>query len=260
MAEKLLYVPIDRIRPNPEQPRHHFATTALDELTASIRAHGIMSPLVARRDLRGEIVLIAGERRLRAAAQAGLREVPVVFYDAPGEVDTLELALVENLQRADLDALDAAEGYQRLIRHYGHTQEQVAVRVGKDRATVANTLRLLKLPAAGRDALRKEQISAGHARALLALEDDGRFDEVLRTVISRALNVRATEALIRSISRQKGAKPSPDRSLVRASDRLSRRFDTRVELKSRKDGGGKVVLHFSNPEDLDRLLARLEND
>ena len=159
-------VPLDEIKPNPEQPRTVFATEALGSLASSIKIHGVLQPLVVRR-VDGRYVLIAGERRLRAAALAGLSEVPVLVREANDGSEQLELALVENLQRTDLDPVESALGFQRLMRDYAYTQEDVARKVGKDRSTVANGIRLLKLPDFALAALREGKISAGHARALL---------------------------------------------------------------------------------------------
>jgi ParB family chromosome partitioning protein len=248
-----------RLVPNPEQPREVFATSALEELAASMRVHGVLVPLVARRDERGGYVLIAGERRWRAAQLAGLDEVPVVVRaKPPTAAEQLELALIENLQREDLDPIEAALGYQRLVQKYGHSQEEVARQVGKDRATVANALRLLKLPEAGLRALREGRISAGHARALLSVEDPARFAEVLATVIARELSVRATERLVRELKKPEPKKKAgPDRAVTRLTDQLTRALGTRVVLKPKKAGGGSILIDWHDGEDLDRLVAIL---
>jgi ParB family chromosome partitioning protein len=257
-ADTLVQLPVDTLRPNPEQPRDTFAPGALESLVASIREHGILTPLVARRE-GDTYVLIAGERRLRAARLAGLERVPVyVRGAAPSPAEQLELALIENLQREDLDPVEAALGYQRLVRQYGHTQEQVAQRVGKDRATVANALRLLKLPQAGLDALKSGRISAGHARALLPVEDAERFAVALAAVITRELSVRATEQLVRSLARPAPAPKRPDRGLTRLADSLTRSLGSRVALKPRAKGGGTIVIDYSDAEELDRLIGRLK--
>ncbi|MFZ5476102.1 MAG: ParB/RepB/Spo0J family partition protein [Myxococcota bacterium] len=245
--------------PNPEQPREVFATSALEELAASMRVHGVLVPLVARRDERGGYVLIAGERRWRAAQLAGLADVPVVVRaKPPSAAEQLELALIENLQREDLDPIEAALGYQRLVRKYGHSQEEVARQVGKDRATVANALRLLKLPEAGLRALREGRISAGHARALLSVEEPEQFAEVLATVIARELSVRATERLVRALKQPKPTKKAgPDRAVARLGEQLTRALGTRVALQPRKGGGGRIVIDWHDGSDLDRLVGML---
>lgn len=251
--DQLVRLSVEAVLPNPEQPRDHFDATALEDLAASIRAHGVLVPLVARRDVQGRAVLIAGERRLRAAKLAGLRDVPVVLLGAaPTAAVQLELALIENLQREDLDPVEAATGYRRLVQVHGHTQETVAQAVGKDRATIANALRLLKLPEAGLTALRERRISAGHARALLALEDPMKFAEALATVTARDLSVRATETLVRSLKRP-GTPKRPDRAVVRFGEELTRRLGTRVAVQARPRGGGKIVIDFRDGEDLARI-------
>jgi ParB family chromosome partitioning protein len=258
--DQLMRLPVDKLKPNPEQPREVFAPGALEDLAASLKVHGVLMPLVARRDEAGAFVLIAGERRWRAAKLAGLAEVPVLVRGAPlTEAEQLELALIENLQREDLDPLEAAAGYQRLMQRHGQSQEDVAKRVGKDRATVANALRLLKLPEEGLRALRERRISAGHARALLPLEEPAAFSGALATVVARDLSVRATEELVRSLRTAKKPvkKAAPDRGLVRLSEQLARSLGSRVELKPRAGGGGKIVIDYSDGEELDRLAGLL---
>ena len=198
---ELRTVPIDEIDANPEQPREVFNPTELDALAASIKNHGVMSPLWVRRE-EGRYILIAGERRLRAAGLAGLSEVPVLVRDLTDASDSLELALVENLQRSDLDPIESAKGYQRLQEVYGYTQEEVAQKVGKERSTVANALRLLKLPEWVLHTLREGQISAGHARALLPLAgDEPELRRLLGQIIARELSVRRVEQLVGEITR-----------------------------------------------------------
>jgi ParB family chromosome partitioning protein len=256
-ADQLLQLAPDALRPNPEQPREAFAPAALESLAASIKVHGVLTPLVARRDGEGGFVLIAGERRWRAARAAGLDKVPVYVRGAPPTpVEQLELALIENLQREDLDPVEAALGYQRLVQQYGHTQEQVAQRVAKDRATVANALRLLKLPPEGLRALRERSISAGHARALLAVEEPEAFKVALATVIARELSVRATEQLVRSLKKAPAASKKPDRGLTRLGDQLTRTLGSRVQLKPRAGGGGRILIDYADAEELERLVGK----
>ena len=264
--DQLLRLKVDQLRPNPEQPREVFDERALEGLSQSLRQHGVLLPLVARRDEEGGYVLIAGERRWRAARQAGMTEVPVVVKaQMPTDVEQLELALIENLQREDLDALECAAGYQRLVQRHSYTQEQVAERVGKDRATVANALRLLKLPESGRDALRRGRISAGHARALVAVEDPARFTEALATVIAKDLSVRATEALVRPLvdaarprkSPRKAGPTSDVRAWTRAGEQIVRSIGSPVQIKPRADGSGQIVIRWQDRDDFERLLAIL---
>lgn len=256
-SDQLLRVAIDRVQPNPEQPRAAFAPGALEDLASSIREHGILNPLLVRRE-GGGFILIAGERRLRAARLAGLTEVPVIVRGRLSEpVVQLELALIENLQREDLDPIEAALGYQRLIRTYGLSQEEVAQKVGKDRTTVANALRLLKLPQAGRDALANGRISAGHARALLPLEDAEQFATALATVVARDLSVRATERLVRELRTTPKGKAKPDKTVERLGRELTRSLGARVSLKPRQDGGGRIHIDYHDAAELDRLLGLL---
>lgn len=260
--DQLVRVAVDKLAPNPEQPREVFASGALEDLANSIRIHGLLLPLVARRTDDGGYVLVAGERRWRAAKLAGLADVPVLVRGAPlTEAEQLELALIENLQRADLDPLEAASGYQRLMQRYGLSQEEVAQRMGKDRATVANALRLLKLPPDGLRALREGRISAGHGRALVAVEDPNDFAVALSTVIARELSVRATEELVRGMRapKKKPAAPkAPDKAYQRVADSLVRTLGSRVALKPRANGSGSIVIDWHDRDDLDRLVGLLK--
>ena len=254
--DQLLRVPIALITPNPEQPRTTFAATSLDELSESIREHGVLAPLLVRREGTG-FVLVAGERRFRAAKQAGLTEVPVFVRATTTPLHQLELALIENLQREDLDPVEAALGYQRLIQQHGYKQEQVAQRVAKDRATVANALRLLKLPDEGLRALKAGAISAGHARALLPLEEPAQFAVALAAVVARGLSVRATEELVRAL-RRPAPKPPPageKRALERIGESLTRAPGTRVAVAPRKNGSGRIVIDYHDAEELERVLG-----
>ncbi len=257
LQDAFLRVPVRLIAPNPEQPRTVFAQRALDELTESVREHGVLAPLLVRREGAG-YVLLAGERRLRAAQNVGLTEVPVLVRAAPStSLEQLELALIENLQREDLDPVEAALGYQRLVQQHGRTQDQVAQRVGKDRATVANALRLLKLPQEGLRALRAGAISAGHARALLPLEDPAQFAVALATVVAKGLSVRATEDLVRALRRPPPAKPPAGqvRAFERVGESLTRALGTRVAVASKKDGSGRIVIDFHDSGELERLIG-----
>jgi ParB family chromosome partitioning protein len=260
---KVLEVPLAEIQPNPEQPRTHFDPQALTDLKNSIQVHGIIQPILVRSKPGGGYVLIAGERRLRAAGLAGLETVPAVLRADAGEGDVqLELALVENLQRQDLDAVEAARGYRRLQQDYGYTQEQVANKVGKERATVANALRLLRLPDSVLNLLREGRITAGHAKALLGVEDSGMLKAIVAQILNKDLSVRATEALVRSQVKAKG-KPKAgakkaDKALRYVSDLLSRSLSTAVDIKPKaRGGGGKIVIDYSSPDELERLIEAL---
>lgn len=256
-------VPIDEIRPNPEQPREVFDTAEIGSLADSIRAHGVLSPLVVRRH-EGRYVLIAGERRLRAAGLAGLVEVPVVVREADRAHEQLELALVENLQRTDLDPIEAAHGFQRLVSEYGLTQDEVAARVGKDRSTVANAIRLLKLPEFVLTALREGRISAGHARALLPLDDEDELRHVLARIIAQHLSVRATERLVAQLAKVQAVRQADRRSKQRTLDYatklLQEALHTSVQIKPLKGGGGRIVIDYADGEDLERLITQLRRE
>jgi ParB family chromosome partitioning protein len=256
--DALRVVPIDEIRPNPEQPREVFAKEAIEELSSSIKAHGVLMPLVVRRE-EGRYVLIAGERRLRAAALAGLTEVPVLVRDAMDRSKQLELALVENLQRSDLDPIESARGFQRLIDEYGYTQDQVAASVGKDRSTVANAVRLLKLPEFVHAALRDGRISAGHARAMLPLTSEEELRKVLVKVVAQGLNVRQTERLVGELVRVPAVvtaeRKRREKTLDYATKLLEEALHTGVAIQQSPRGGGRIVVEYSDGEELERLIS-----
>lgn len=250
-------VETDRLVPGRFQPRQDFAADALESLAASIREQGIVQPIVVVP--RGDkFEIIAGERRWRAAAKAGLTRVPVVIRERRSDKEMLELSLVENLQREDLNPLEAAAAYARLREEFHLTQEDVARRVGKDRTTIANALRLLKLPASVREKIRDGSLSAGHARALVALvsaDDQERLaDEILR----RALSVRQTEKRVASFSSEgKVTRERRSDPFTRdAEEKLTRRLKTRVKI-ARSRRGGKIVISFGSEEELMGLFDRL---
>lgn len=262
--EALRIVPLDEVVPNPEQPRELFDNDELASLADSIKAHGVLSPLVVRRH-EGRYVLIAGERRLRAAALAGLTSVPVMVRDAHTSSEQLELALVENLQRSDLDPIEAARGFARLMEAYGYTQDEVAQRVGKDRSTVANAIRLLRLPDFVHAALRDGRISAGHARALLPLTDIDELRNTLAKVIAQSMSVRATERLVAGLVRvqpvvRTHARERRARTLDYATKLLGEALRTGVQIKPRQRGGGRIVIQYADATELERLIARLRED
>ncbi len=253
-------LPVDAIRPNPRQPRSHFSPEALEELAASIREHGIIQPLVVAQAPDGEgYILIAGERRLQAAKKAGLTRVPALVREA-SEQQLLELALIENIQRADLNPLETAEAYRQLHEEFGLSHEEIARRVGKSRVAVSNTLRLLKLPPAVQKALLEGRISEGHARALLGLASAKAQQAALQTVESKRLTVRQTEELVR---RLQGERPTARPRKTAAPElrdleaRLETALGTRVRLtRSRK--GGTITIYYYSDEELEALLHRLE--
>ena len=254
----LRMVGLDRLDANRRQPRHRFDDAGLEELSKSIRRTGILQPVLVTKE-GGRFRIVAGERRVRAARLAGLSEVPVIVRDGVTDRDQLLLALVENVQRRDLTALEEAEAYRHLKDDFGLTQEDVAERVGKDRATVANALRLLKLAVPVREALENGEISAGHARALLALPSAADQEQLAREVVRRGLSVRATEARVLAIqsgSSKKRKTRSVDADTRDAELRLARALGTRVVIV-RKRRGGEVRVSFFSEEELIGLFERL---
>jgi ParB family chromosome partitioning protein len=254
-ASRLRSVPLDEVRPNPEQPRERFEASELEALAASIARHGVLQPLVVRRH-EGAYVLVAGERRLRAAALAGLHEVPVVVRDAVSPAEQLELALVENLLRADLDPIEAARGYRRLVEEHGWTQGEVGERFGRDRSTISNAIRLLDLCEPGLDALREGRISAGHARALLPVGDARVVARLVARIEAEHLSVRATERAVARLHQPPAPEP-PKVTYAYAARKLGDSLGTSVQIKPRKDGSGRIVVDFADAEDLERLLAAM---
>lgn len=254
-----LYLPVEQIFPNPSQPRQGMAEDTLTELAASVREHGILQPLIVSPSAESDqYILIAGERRLRAAKLVGLKVVPVIVRQATDQ-QRLELALIENLQRADLAPLDTAEAYRQLAEEFGLAHEEIAERVGKSRAAVTNTLRLLRLPDSVRIALVEEKISEGHARALLGLSTPQAQAAVLQNVLANDLSVRQTEELVRRYSGERKPQtqrkePAPE--IKALEERLRDNLGTRVTLRHGKKGG-TLVIHYYSSEELDSLIAHI---
>jgi ParB family transcriptional regulator, chromosome partitioning protein len=256
----LLALPIEAIQRNPEQPRKRFEEAKLEELAASIREHGVVEPIIVRKQ-GNAYRIIAGERRWRAAQRAGLKEIPAVVREAT-EREAFELALVENLQRADLNAIEEAEGYEVLLSDHGLTQEEVAKRVGKERSTVANALRLLKLPEDVREFVRGGQLDMGHARALLALEEADGIRKAAQRAIREGLSVRATEALVRGLSKKPPKKGAPASSgetpgLRDLAQRLQRRLGARCRVVPKSGVAGKLEVEYTSLDELDGILAKI---
>ncbi len=253
---------IEDIHPSPEQPRRRFDDSELEELAQSIRSYGVIQPLIVRRRPEGGYYLVAGERRWRAAQRAGLHQTPVVVQELEPK-QAFERALVENLQRSDLNAIEEAEAYHRLVTEFDYTQEQVAERVGKERSTVANSLRLLRLPPSVRGMVEDRRLSMGHARALLGLEPDD-IEPMARQVASRELSVRATETLVRKRLKpadkaaEAAKKPQKSASVRDLEHRLTRSLSAEVTVtEGPKPGSGHIQIRYIDLNHLDQLLERL---
>lgn len=250
-------IPIADIQANPTQPRKSFSDDELAELSASIERHGLLQPVVVRPAGKG-FQLIAGERRFRAASRLGWTEIPAVVREAD-DTTLLTLALIENLQRSDLNPMEEAMGYHRLIDEFGLTQQQVAESVGKDRSTVANLLRLLKLPATVRRMVEEGHLSLGHARALLALDDQRAMAELAREVIAHGLSVRDVErrarvSSTRSPRKEKDGERAKPAEATKIEQMLRRRLQTDVKLALGVGGKGTITMNFYSADDLERLL------
>ena len=251
-------VAVELIQRNPSQPRLTFKDDELNELAASIREHGVIQPLIVLPKSDGSFTLIAGERRLQASQRAGLKTVPVITRQANNQ-ELLELALIENVQRSDLNALEEAEAYRHLVEDFGLSHELVSKRVGKSRVAVTNTLRLLGLADVVKQALVDDRITEGHARALLMLSTQKAQASALQTVLNLSLSVRQAEELVRKLAGQKPVKAKKPFHSADASDvekRLQRSLETKVALKHGKNGGTITIYYYSN-EELDSLLNKL---
>lgn len=257
---------LDRIEPDPGQPRKHFADDALAELTESIKEHGVLQPLIVRPgSAPGSYILVAGERRWRAAARAGLSEVPALVMPLDDNRG-LQVSLIENLQREDLNPLEEAQGYQRLIDEFSLSQIDVARLLGKNRATISNTLRLLKLPSVARECLLDGRLTMGHARALLTLEDAD-LELALSETLTKKMSVRELEKLVRRLKRKERPEEPVASAPVETSQdagrdeditrRLSAAFPTPVRLRRLSGGRGRLELNFQSESELEELLSRL---
>lgn len=267
-------VPIASVRPNPRQPRAHFDEESLAGLTASIAEIGVLQPVLVREAGEGEYELIAGERRWRASKRAGLQSIPVVIRDADTDSSLLEQALVENLHRADLNAMEEAAAYQQLIEDFGLTQDAVAKRVGKSRAAVSNTLRLFQLPPAIQALVAEGQLTAGHARALLGTPDRSYQTALAQRIVRDGLSVRETEEAVRLRS---GGVPAPEPTVEPDSPQkpvqrprsptepaflelealLGEHLDTRVAIAGAGGGKGRLTVEFADLADLERIYRRM---
>jgi ParB family chromosome partitioning protein len=271
MLGRVAEVAVDRIRPNPYQPRQEFGEEALDELAASIEQLGMIQPVTVRAMGDGEFEIISGERRLRAARRAGMERLPAFVREATSE-EMLEMALVENVQREELNPIEVALGYQRLVEECGLTQEEVAEKVGKSRASVSNFLRLLRLPPRVQAALRDKEVAMGHARALIAMDDEEAQEELLEQTVKEDLSVREVERRARNWHEDQGDSPGegdapsesatpvpgpPDRDETQLDDyknKLRSQFSTQVQIQHASDGEGTIEISYYSEEDLERLI------
>lgn len=260
-VEPNLQIPVDQIDSNPFQPRTVFDDESLGELAASIKQLGIVQPLTVRETGTGRYQLIAGERRLRAARIAGMTHIPAFVRTADDQA-MLEIALVENIQREDLDAIDVAISFSRLVEECRLTQEELSERVGKQRSTVANYLRLLKLPPEIQLGIKNKQITMGHARTLISIEDPGIQIKIFDKIISNDLSVRATEKIVRAI--QGGNNKNQDKNerqkklnddFLQLSSHLEKIFSSKVTLRINEKGKGKIVIQFNSPEEMERIMS-----
>jgi len=255
---KVQELPVDAIIPNPEQPRHSFDEKTLKELAESIREKGLLQPIIVRKLETGGYMIVAGERRWRAAKMAALEKIPAIVMQVSKE-ESIELALVENIQRDDLNPLEMAETFHRLIEEFGYTQETVATKIGKDRATVANYLRLLNLPAEVKESLRKGKITMGHAKAILSLPTRTLQIQVLKEVLKKSLSVRQTEAICKKLtetSKPNKRKTYKDPNIQTIEEMLRKSLGTKVCLKH-KGQKGKIEIEYYSLEELDRLIELL---
>ncbi len=257
------YVSISKVEPNREQPRKQFDEEALNELTESVKAHGIIQPLIVC-EKNGIYEIIAGERRWRAAMKAGLKTVPVIVRDYSAQ-ELFEVALIENIQRENLNSIEEAVAYQKLIEEYSLTQEDVASRVSKDRSTITNSLRLLKLDDRVQQMLIDKEISAGHARALLAFDDKELQFSTASKIVKEHLNVRDTEALVKNIlnpvEKQKKPVKKEDAAVARAyaqcEEKLKKCLGTKVSIARKEGNKGKIEISFFSLDEFERLMELL---
>ena len=256
-------VSISSIVPNPRQPRTQFNEDELMELAESIKEYGVIQPLIVNEDVSGQYTLIAGERRLRAAQLAGLTVIPVINRKADDK-ELLELALIENIQREDLSPLETAEAYKSLEENFSMTHEEIARKVGKNRASVTNTMRLLKLPGEVQKALLDKKITEGHARTLLSLPTAQAQLTAMNHIIANDLNVRQAEEYVRSLLGERktgtqGVKTSLTPEMKGIEDRLRQLIGTKVSLRTSKNGGGAINIHYYSEEELESILEKLSS-
>lgn len=244
-------IPVDQIRPNPYQPRKVFDDEALKELSSSIKQHGVFTPILVKKSIQG-YDLIAGERRLRASKLAGMQDIPAIIVDFDDQ-EMMEIALLENIQREDLNVIEEAKAYEKLIQRLNYTQEQLAHRVGKSREHITNMLRLLKLPEDVQDYVVNKQLSMGHVRALLGLKTEASMRKVAKQAIEQGLSVRKVEQIVKDTNHKKPQeKPKEDIFIKAAKEKLQEYFQTSVSVSK-----NAISIHYENKEDLNRILEIL---
>lgn len=254
-------IPVEDVEANPKQPRRDFDETSLKELAESIKLHDIIQPITVSKLPSGKYRLISGERRLRAARLAGLKDIPA-YTRLANDAQLLELALLENLQREDLNAMEVSLSYKRMMEELDYTQEQVAERMGKDRSTVANFIRLLKLPPDIQLAVRSGELSMGHARALINVDTIDKQLFIFKEIRDKELSVRQTEALVRNLYKDGGAVKKTSKSHLppafqRIEDKLASHFSTRVKLRHSRNGGGQIIIDYYSAEELNNVLRQM---
>lgn len=268
-SSSICEIELSKIQPNPEQPRSAFDEAALDELAVSIKALGVIQPITVRETGNDQYMIISGERRYRASLKAGLTQIPAYVKTAADE-NVVEMALIENIQREDLNAIEIALAYQKLIENYGLTQEQLSERVGKKRTTIANYVRLLKLPAEIQMGLKDRKIDMGHARALISVEDPEVQIALYEQILSEGLSVRNVEELVKYVvaggkledkkaEKQKAEKAVLPEGYDMLKEHLSSFFQTKVQLVCNNKGKGKITIPFSSEEELEKLISLLDN-
>lgn len=263
VTAELCYIPIDKIEPNPNQPRKEFDQTALEELAQSIKESGVIVPITVKKE-ENKYILIAGERRYRASKIAGLKEIPAYIKIATKQ-EVMEMALVENIQREDLNAIEIALSLKALIEECNITQEKMSERIGKSRSTITNHLRLLKLPADVQLALRNNKISMGHARSLIGLEDEQAQISLVKDIIEKDLSVRQVEQIVNRLKEEE--KPQTKNKTTKKTlpefhktkkENLIKKLDTQIEITRSQRGKGAITISFKNDEDFQRIISLLE--
>jgi ParB family chromosome partitioning protein len=255
-GEEVLYLDIDRILPGSQQPRRFFSEKSLKELSVSIKEKGVLQPIIVSRTGDGTFHLIAGERRWRAATLAGLRKIPALIKNVASK-DSLEIALIENIQREDLNPIETAEAFSRLVKDFNLTQDELSDKVGKERATVANYMRLLKLPDEIKDLIYSGALTMGHARALLSIEGRTGQVQASRKIVKKGLSVREAELLARKLSKPEKKKDGKDPQTASLEDKLVRHLGTKVRIIHKGKKGGRIEIDYYSLEELDRLLEIL---